>query len=113
VIGALILGAFIGLIIAIVGIFARMLTGTATPVTAGGWALGPLNAGGWGLLIGALIGLAEVLSGKKLADTWGVKIALSSVGSMAGGLLGWWAWTKLSVPSTPADGKMTVGEVKS
>lgn len=110
-IGALILGALLGVIVAALGIAYRLFTGAATPVTAGGWALGPLNAGAWGLLLGGIIGLAEVLYGKKLQDTWGVKIALSSVGSMLGGLAAWWAWTALSTTAQPNVDKVL--EVKS
>jgi len=102
VIGALVAGAILGMLVAALGIGWRWWTGQPTVVTGGGWAVSPLRSGGWGLLIGSAIALLEVLYGRRLADTWGVRIVLSSLGGMLGGMLAWRVWVALSSTTTPA-----------
>ena len=111
-IGAIILGLVLGALLAAVGIAWRWWTGQPTIVTGGGWAVGPLQTGGWGILIGSIIALLEVLSGKRLGDTWGIRIVLSAVGGMAGGLLAWRLWVAVSAPATPAGATTTLQWVK-
>lgn len=101
-IGSIILGAVIGLLLGLAGILWRWWTGVPTVVTASGWNLAPLRSGGWGILLGALIALGEVLTGTRLKQTWGLRIALGSFGSMLGGLLAWWAYTAVTAPAVPA-----------
>lgn len=98
-IGTLIVGVVIGFILAAIGIIYRWWMGLPTVVTASGWALGPLRWGGWGILLGALLAAGEVLYGKRLRDTWGLAIVISSFGSMLGGLAAWWLWTTVTAPA--------------
>lgn len=97
-IGAVILGLALGAVFAVVGIGWRYWTGQPTVVTGGGWSVGPLQTGGWGILLGSIIALLEVLAGKRLADTWGVRVVLSAVGGMVGGLLAWRLYVALTAP---------------
>lgn len=102
-VGAVILGLALGMVFAFAGIAWRWWTGQPTVVTGGGWATGPLNTGGWGILIGSVIALLEVLiGGKRLGDTWGVRIVLSAVGGMVGGLLAWRLYVAISAPAAAA-----------
>jgi len=102
VIAGLLLGLVFGVMVTVVTIAFRWWTGAPTTVTASGSAVGPLRSGGWGILLGSVVSLLEVLAGKRLADTWGVRIVLSSVGSMVGGLLAWRLWVAVSNPAAPA-----------
>lgn len=104
-IGSVLVGLIIGAILAAAGILWRWWSGMPTVVTANGWALGPLRSGGWGMLLGALLALGEVLSGKRLKSTWGLTIVLSSFGGMVGGLLTWMLWTAVTNPSVKPEVK--------
>lgn len=102
-IGVVIVGFLFGVLMTGLRIAYGLFTGTPSVVTANGWLTAPLKWGGWGILIGAIIGLIEVISGaKKLSETWGLSIVLSSVGGMFGGLGTWSVWTWMSSPAQPA-----------
>ena len=100
-ISALIIGLVIGAAFMALRVVWSSMTGTGTAVTASGIPTAPLTGLAWGLVIGSIVALLEVLNGRKLTNTWGLSLIISSVGAAAGGLATWKLWTLVSTPATP------------
>lgn len=100
---ALILGLVTGIGATVLGIVWRWFWGQPTVVTSGGWNVGPFIWGAVGMLLGSLIALFEVLAGRRLIDTFGVRLIVSSVAGAVGGAIAWKVYTFLTNPSgTPS-----------
>ena len=105
--GVLFVGLVIGVLVGVAGVLFRLITGSVTPVSGGGWPTSTLSWAGWGIMLGGLVALIEVLMDKPLRSTWGARLVVSSLGAMLGGLLSWSLWGYLSraaVPAPPAGG---------
>ena len=102
--GVLILGMIAGILIGILGVLWRLISGSVTPVTGNGWPTSTLSWAGWGVMLGGLVALIEVFTGRTLQTSWGAKLVVSSLGAMAGGLVTWSLWGFLSRAATPAPG---------
>jgi len=100
--GVLLLGIVLGVLMGVAGVLFRLITGSVTPVSGGGWPSSTLSWGGWGVMLGGLIALIEVVSGRPLRTSWGARLVVSSLGAMAGGLLTWALWGYLSRAAVPA-----------
>jgi len=98
-----IIAAVLGALIGVATIAYRYFFGTSTGVTSNGWPIQSLNWAAWGVLIGAAVALIEVLAGKRLADTYGLRLVLSSIGGLVGSLIMWRVWIAISAPSAPTD----------
>ena len=104
-VGVLILGVILGILMGVAGVLWRLITGSVTPVTGGGWPTATLAWAGWGIMLGGLIALIEVASGRAtLRSSWGARLVVSSAGAMIGGLLSWTAWGVLSRAAAPSPG---------
>lgn len=104
-VGVLFLGVILGILVGVAGVLFRLITGTVTPVSGGGWPAKTLEWGGWGIMLGGLIALIEVGSGRAtLKSAWGTRLVVSSAGAMLGGLVSWTAWSYLSRAAAPSPG---------
>lgn len=103
-VGVLILGVILGILAGVAGVLWRLISGSVTPVSGGGWPSSTLAWAGWGIMLGGLIALIEVAMGRALKTSWGARLVVSSAGAMVGGLLSWTVWGYLSRAATPAPG---------
>lgn len=104
-VSVLILGIILGILLGVAGVLYRLITGSVTPVSGGGWPTSVLQWAGWGIMAGGLIALIEVASGRStLKSSWGARLVVSSAGAMLGGLLSWTAWGFLSRAAAPSPG---------
>ena len=104
-VGVLILGVILGILFGVAGVLWRLITGSVTPVTGGGWPASVLAWSGWAIMAGGLIALIEVASGRAtLRTSWGARLVVSAAGSMIGALLSWTAWGYFSRAANPSPG---------
>jgi len=103
-VAVLVLGVILGVLLGVAGVLYRLITGTVTPVSGGGWPSSTLTWGGWGIMVGGLVALIEVAMGRTLRTSWGARLVVSSAGAIVGGLLSWTVWGYLSRAASPNTG---------